>query len=154
MSEKEKDPILTKAAAVGLGLTLAAGIGIAVGQNANNEGQKNDRVEAANEAIDTQEAFRDSIDAAINAEYDAKDIIGEITVEQGTTLMSEAEAIVKDTLGESLYDDVKESIYDPLLYSAKQHNPQPGETYPVVEVDLDPENNNGNEYIVVNESKN
>jgi len=154
MSEKEKDLFYKRATAIGVGLAITGTAGIAIGQNLNNEGHNADAAEAATEKTTNQEALRGSIEAAINAEYDAKDIIGEIVVEQGTTLGSEAEAIVKNTLGDELYDNVKESIYDPLLYSAKLHNPQPGETYPVVEVDLDPENNNGNEYIVVNETKN
>lgn len=48
-----------------------------------------------------------------------------------------------------VYNDIKGRIYSPLIDSAKHYSPQAGETYDVVEVDIDPAANNGNEYIVV-----
>lgn len=152
-TEKEFNitPKSVAAAAALLAIPVAA-IGIAHGQNEQRQASLDatqERAEANQEALD---AYNLSIVEAVNASYDAEAVIGEIDINQNDTLIGKAEPIVIDVLGSDLYDDIKDRIYSPLLDSAKQYTPNPGEKFYVVEVDINPEANDGNEYIVTDGS--
>lgn len=165
MSEKqtpqERDTFLQKAANIvkehpygtAAGVILTGAIGISAGQVAQQENSRADlvaHVEAQNEA---EQQRIDTVEAAINKQYDAESIIGDtITLEQGGDLIGPAVVNIKSVLGEETYNDVKPIIYDTLELSAKlQGITQPGDQYEVIETDLNPEANDGNEYIVVEE---
>lgn len=155
MSKTEKEfnitPKSVAAAAAIVALPLAA-IGVAHGQNEQREASQEaaaDRLAASQEAT---EAYEDSIVEAINAQYDKEAVIGEINIQQGDTLIGKAEPLVIDALGADLYGDIKGRIYSPLQDSAMQYVPNPGEKFYVVEVDLNPEADDGNEYIVTDGS--
>jgi len=154
MSEK---PFFTpKKAAVAAGLIVAGTIGWTAGQNAHNANQLQDRKDEAAEEAVALEAYHDSIEAAVNAAYDRKAVVGEIDVIHGTRLINEAERILKETLGEDVYKENRDHLYDYLQDSAQiytsQGGPQPGEKLYVVELDMDSDPSNGNEYIVTDGS--
>lgn len=154
MSEK---PFFTpkKAALAAAGLVAGTAL-VAAGQNANNANQLQDRKDAAAEAQAAEQAYHDSIEAAVNAAYDRKAVVGEIDVVQGTRPIDEAERIVKEALGEEVYKENRAHLYDYLQDSAQvytsQGGPQPGEKLYVVELDMDSDPSNGNEYIVTDGS--
>jgi len=150
-SNEQKFRKATAAAAAGL-LGLGVASTIAIGQAGTLDDRKADALEAVAESSAEKQQYIDTIREKINAEYDSKNVIGEILVTEGSTLISGAEKIVETTLGADLYNEMKDQIYDPLLDSAQQYSPQPGETYYVVEVDIDPEKDNGNEYLVTDGS--
>jgi hypothetical protein len=160
MSEKEtntpEDDGFIKNAALRAGAIstiLLAGVGgIAIGQNAQREQshdiiQKNDTAQKA-----SHETYNNSIEAAVNAQYDSNQVVGEINVtESANNLIDPAQAIVKTELGND-YEAAAARTYEPLLDSAKAQNPQPGEIYSVVSVDINPEQADGNEFIVVDQA--
>jgi hypothetical protein len=150
MSEK---PFFTpkRAAIAATGLVVGTAL-VAAGQNANNANHVQDRIDASNEHDAEVEAYHDSIEAAVNAAYDRKAVVGEIDVVYGTRPIDEAERILREALGEDVYKENRAHLYDYLEDSAQiftsQGDPQPGQKLYVVEVDMDPEKNNGSEYIV------
>lgn len=156
MSEKGNPNFSMRRAAVATGLLAGGAAVVLTGQAVNNANHDQQRVDDAAEHAAEVQAYHDSIEAAVNAAYDKKAVIDEINIVQGTVLIDEAEAILKNSLGEDVYNANREHLYDYLLDSAKLVNakssPQPGEKVYVVEVDLDPENENGNEYIVTDGS--
>jgi hypothetical protein len=93
-------------------------------------------------------AYNDSIEAAVNATYDAKKVAGQINVLQDTSLIKPAEQLIEKIKGD-LPNDIEARTYEALLDSAQKHQPQPGETYYVVQTDIDPAQQNGTEYVVV-----
>lgn len=144
-----KDHPYTTGAAV---LLTGATIGV-VGQEAQR-GANADAATASYEAsTQAEKEHVDSISEAINADYDSKSVIGDtIVLEQGGNLIGPAEFNLKSEFGEEKYAEFKPLIYDTLELSAKlQGTVQPGDRYNVVETDINPEANDGNEYIVVKE---
>lgn len=89
---------------------------------------------------------------ATHAQYSSDDRIGEFVIKDGG-LEAPALDAIHAYLGDSVYDSKYPIFYDTLLISAqeqsKQHIPQPGDEYAVVKADLDPEKNDGLEYLVV-----
>jgi len=160
MSEKEintqdQDDFLKKAAlrAGAVSGLIAVGVGAAaIGQNIQRE-QSHDIIQATETAQQASlNTYNDSIEAAINATYDSNQVVGEINVSQGSNLIDPALSIVEANLGND-YEAAAARTYEPLADSAKAQNPQPGETYSVVSVDIDPAQNNGQEFIVVDSDK-
>jgi hypothetical protein len=138
--------------AVIAGTILVGTVGLGMTANAQ-EGHLNDIAQQAEDSKKVETAaYNNSIEAAINASYDASKVVGEIPIQQGSNLIDPAESIIKTALGEDLYNNIKSRIYSPLLDSAKHYSPQPGETYYVVETDLDSQLDNGNEYIIVDQT--
>ena len=139
MAEKEtefpKKSVIAAATLIGVaGASYLAGQALEQG---HNQAAAQELYEHGQEA---QQAYHDSIEQAINAHYDSKAKVGEIQVQQGDTLGDAGLKIVEHALGTDVYNDIKARIYDPLIDSAKQYDPQ---------VDIDPAANNGNEYIIV-----
>lgn len=168
MSEKqtsptERDTFFQKAANIvkdhpyttGAAVLLTGGVALAAGQAE----QRNSNAEASQSIIEAQTKAEqervDTISAAIEASYDSENVRGDtITIEQGGDLIGPAVFNVKSFLGEETYNEVKPLIYDTLELSAKlQGTVQPGDRFNVIETDLNPEANDGNEYIVVEETK-
>ena len=150
----EDDNFIKKAAlrtGIGAGVLLA-GIGaVAVGQNAQREQSHEAIQETANTEQALLETHDNSIEAAVNAKYDSNQVVGEIEVTQGSNLIDPAVSIVETTLGNDYEAAAAARTYGPLVDSAKAQNPQPGETYSVVSVDINPEQADGNEFIVVDQ---
>ncbi len=145
-----------KKAAIAAGAVITGVTAVALGQNANNANHLQDRNDATAEEIAAEQAYHDSIEAAVNAAYDRKVVVGEINVIQGTVPINEAERVVIDALGEDVYKENRDHLYDYLQDSAQiytsQGGPQPGEKLYVVELDMDSDPTNGNEYIVTDGS--
>ena len=152
-TEKEFNitPKSVAAAAALLAIPVAA-IGIAHGQNEQRQAGADALAEQAQQSQEAAEAYMGSIIEAVKAPYSAEAVVGEINIEQGDTLIGKAEPLVIDALGADLYEDIKGRIYSPLQDSAKQFTPNPGEKFYVVEVDLNPEVGDGNEFIVTDGS--
>lgn len=159
----ESDTFFQKAANIvkehpytaGAGVLLTGAAIAAAGQSIQRESNA-DAAEARYEASTQAEQERvDSISQAIEASYDSQAVIGDtIVLEQGGNLIGPAGVNIQSVLGEETYNDVKPLIYDTLELSAKlQGVVQPGDRYNVVETDINPEANDGNEYIVVQENK-
>lgn len=168
MSEKqtpstERDTFFQKAAnivrdhpyPIAAGVLITGAAAVAAGQS----GQRDSISEAslASQVADREanEARMDSIALAIEASYDSKDVIGNtISIEQDGDLIGPSIANIKSVLGESTYNDTEPLFYKTLQLSAQLHGTvQPGERYNVVETDINPEADDGNEYIVVQENK-
>jgi len=160
MSEKEintqEDDDFIKKAALKAGAVsgiLLAGVGaVAIGQNAQREQSKEIAQESANVQQVSLETYNNSIEAAINATYDSQQVIGEIDVTQGSNLIDPALEIVETNFGND-YEAAAARTYEPLVDSAKAQNPQPGETYSVVLTDINPEAQDGDEAIVVDQDR-
>ena len=159
----ESDTFFQKAANIvkehpytaGAGVLLTGAAIAAAGQSVQKESYA-DAAEARYEASTQAEQERvDSISQAIEASYDSEAVIGDtIVLEQGGNLIDPAEYNIKSEFGEEKYAEFKPLIYDTLELSAKlQGTVQPGDRYNVVETDINPEANDGNEYIVVQENK-
>lgn len=146
-----KEHPYTSAAGVLLTGAAVAAAGQSIQRDSNAEAAQTS-YEASTKA--EQERI-DSISAAIEASYDDKDVIGDpIVLEQGGDLIGPALFNIKTVLGEETYGDVKPLIYDSLQLSATLHGTtQPGDRFNVVETDLNPDADDGNEYIVVKEDK-
>ncbi|MGY4893500.1 MAG: hypothetical protein ACO1N2_02265 [Candidatus Saccharimonadota bacterium] len=155
MTKTEKEfnitPKSVAAAAAIVALPVAA-IGIAHAQNEQRQASLDAAADRAAESQAATEAYKDSIVEAINAQYDAEAVVGQISIEQGDTLIGKAESLLIDALGPDLYSDIKGRIYSPLQDSAMQYMPHPGDTFYVVGVDLNPEAEDGNEYVVTDGS--
>ena len=92
------------------------------------------------------EAYNNAVEAAVNTQYDQKDVVAEIDVLTDSNLIDPAQSAIESlNSGET----VEPRVYEALLDSARQHQPQPGEKYSIVPVDIDPQQQNGTEYIVV-----
>lgn len=139
----------------GAGVVITAAAVAAAGQ----AGQRQANVEAATASQvaerEANEAYTNSIALAIEASYDSKAVIGDtITIEQGGDLIGPAIVNLKAELSEATYNEVEPLIYDTLELSANlQGIVQPGDRFNVVETDINPEADDGNEYIVVKENK-
>lgn len=137
--------VTAAAAIVGIG---AAGVygGAQLGQNEHNAA-------IAQEVTTTHtletEAYHDSIEQAVNATYDKKALVGEVEIAQDKLLEDGALELVEHALGSDVYNDIKGRIYDPIHISASGFPQHVGEKYDVVEVDINPQDNDGNEYVVV-----
>ncbi len=143
---------LTKAgiaAASVIGIGLVAQAGVNASNDANREQQVKDEFEQSQEAIQQR---LDTIREAINETYDQSVVVGSFLAETNPTLIASAESILRNSLGDTVYEENIDRWYDDLLDSAKIVNaefvPQPGDTIHVIEVDLDGDQDNGNEYIV------
>jgi len=145
----EDNKFLKRAAATVAGLGLVGTGAWAVGSNIQNEHSHEIAQEVADERQSKLESYDFSVESAINTAYDTSRVIGEINVTEGSNLIDPALSIVESKLGSDVYNDVKARIYSPLLDSAKAHNPQPGESYSVVSVDINPAQADGDEFIVV-----
>ena len=154
MSEKqinttEDNKFLKRAVATAAGLGIIGTGAWAVGANIQNENKH----ELAQEKADSQQAelekYHDSIETVASIRYPSTLVLGEINVTQDSNIIDGAELLLKTNLGDQ-YNDIKSRIYSPLLDSAKAHNPQPGEKYSLVEIDINPEEADGTEYIIVN----
>lgn len=151
----EDNKFLKRAAATVAGLGLVGTGAWAVGSNIQNEHNN----EIAQETADSRQLdlknFELSVESAVNSTYDKSQVIGEINVTQDSNLIDPALSIVESSLGSDAYNNIKSRIYSPLLRSAETQNPQPGESYSVVSVDINPAQADGNEFIVVkNETTN
>jgi hypothetical protein len=150
----ENDDFFKKAArrsAVVTGALLVGSVALVVGQNKQNEHRHDiaQEMEAAHQAQTV--AYKNSIDAAVNARYDANDQVkGKIFVTQDSDLIGPAVSIVKSELGDAA-NAVMPTKYDSLNESAQLLNTQPGDVAVVVRTDLNPEANDGVEYLVVDE---
>lgn len=157
----EKTARITPAKIVGVGL---AGV-IAVGGTAYAAGQGYQR-DAAAHAAETLQAqadqkkaeYTNSIAQAIDAQYDAKDSIGSVSVGQGGSLGEAGLEVVHKAVGDTEYNAIHDRIYSPLMDSVTQRatsgqTVQPGEQFEVVKTDINPEAHNGDEYIVVPENQ-
>jgi len=131
-------------AILGVGVTAWAG-----GTAAHHNDAEAYAAELSKATTEQNETYYETIENAVNADYDSSALVGNIDVSQGDSLGGLGEGLVIDALGDDIYNDIKSRIYNPLYDSAKLHNSQPGDTYSLVETDLDPEADNGNEYIVV-----
>lgn len=150
MSETQKSEFnMKRAGAIGAGIVAGT---LLVGSTVGNAVNQQEREDAAAEEVAKDEAYHGSIEAAVNAAYDRQSVVGEINVVQGTRLIDEAEAVLKNSLGDEVYKENRGHLYDYLLDSARLLNPQPNDTMYVVEVDLDQNSENGAEYIVTNGS--
>lgn len=157
MSETPKDEkpfSLKKAGLIAAGVIGTAGYLVTqAGVNAHNdaiqEQQARDEFQQSQEAAEQR---ADTIRAAIEKQYDSSAVVGSFLAETDPTLIASAESILKESLGDEVYNDNIDRWYDDLLASAKiinaEYFPQPGETIHVVETDLDGNPDNGNEYIV------
>lgn len=164
-THNEKDDFMKRAANVVKHPAFIAGATVAtVGLLAGGQALENANRDAVREASEQAEIaasaeYTDSIRSAIEAQYDAKDRIGQtITLEQGDSLIGPALFNINSVLGDELFEDSKPLFYDTLQLSIQLHNevsgvPQPGDRYNVVETDINPEANDGNEYIVVKENQ-
>lgn len=159
MSETPKDEkpfSMSRAGKIAAGITagaasvaLLAQAGVNANNEANREQQIKDEFELSQEAAELRlESIRD----AINGQYDQSAIVGSFLAETDPTLIASAESILRESLGDDVYNENIDRWYDDLLDSAKIVNselvPQPGDSVHVVEVDLDSNQENGNEYIV------
>lgn len=155
MTEIQKDDFLKKAAlTAGAGLALGAAITVAVGQN--NQRAENADAAAALYAEKAQKSAEYVLSAQEMAKgmFSIEDVVGSFTVEQGSGLEGPALAVIENSLGTDLFNDTKPLFYDALRASIDLHGTvQPGDEKTVVEADIDPEANNGNEYLVVNQDQ-
>ena len=157
MSEKEintqEDNDFLKKAALRAGAVsgIALAGAFAFGQQVQNEQSHEIAQESSNVEQASLETYNNSIEAAINATYDSNQVVGEIEVTQGSNLIDPALSIVETELNND-YEAAAARTYEPLVDSAKAQNPQPGETYSVVSVDINPEKADGNEFIVVDQA--
>lgn len=154
MSEKQTEKeskfptraVTAAAAIVGLG-AAGAYAGGQLGQNEHNQAIAQEVNHA--QAQET-EAYVDSIKQAVEAHYDKKEsLVGEVEITKDKLLERGALELVEHALGSDVYNDIKGRIYDPIHISASGFPQHIGEKYDVVEVDLNPQANDGNEYIVV-----
>ncbi len=142
--EQAKDVLFTAGVLTAM---TAIGISAAAGAHAleNTAGVKELAHDLANKPIEY-------IIDATNAQYSSNDLIGEFTIKDGG-LEAPALDVIHGYLGDSVYDNNYPLFYDTLLTSAKiqakQAIPQPGDVYSVVAKDIDPEKNDGLEYLVV-----
>lgn len=152
MSEIPKDDFLKKAAlTAGAGLALGAAITVGVGQN--NQRAANAEALAALNAEQAQKSAEYVLSAQEVAKgmFSIEDVVGSFTVEQGSGLEGPALAVIEKSLGSDLYHETKPFFYNALKASIDLHGTvQPGDEKSVVEADIDPEADNGNEYLVVN----
>ena len=119
---------------IGVGTITAGAIGWGIGASVQNETGPST----------VQEASNVEHEALV---FNASQVIGEIDIDEDETLIDTAKAIIEARVGDE-YNDIKKRIYGPLMESAQQYNPQPGDTFYVVEVDVNPEANDGVEYFV------
>lgn len=118
--------------------------------NAIHDGERQQQADAKEAAA---EAYTNAVQEAVNAAYDRKEVVDEIHVTQGGPfLIDAAEDILKASLGEKVYKENRDRLYDLLQDSAQVYtsvgDPQPGSTFYVVETDFDHNPDNGKEYIV------
>jgi hypothetical protein len=132
-------------AILGVGITAAW----AGGSAHHNQELAQDHAAQSQAETAAGEAYHDSIVEAINAQYDQSDLVGNVNAPEGGSLGEEGLALVETALGSDVYDDIKDRIYSPLMDSSAQYIPQPNETFSVVEVDINPEANDGDEYVLV-----
>ena len=151
MSETNNEShFLTKAATIGAALAVGGGAVIGVGQNI----QRADN-EAAFAAL-TAEKAQQKAEYVLSAQelaqgmFTIEDVVDSFTIEQGSGVEDPALAVIEKSIGTDLYNDLKPQFYDALGASIDLLGTvQPGQELTVVEADVDPEANNGNEYLVV-----
>lgn len=151
MSEKQKDSeFIKKAAASAAGFALLAGGTWAAGSIEQNNKINAIQAEQYSNSVEEIEAYKESIKAAVDATYDSSAYIDTIKVEEDDiSLGTLAENKLKTVYGEDIYNRIADRLYSPLFDSAALHNPQPGNSFALVNVDLNPEAQDGQEVIVV-----
>ena len=140
MSEIEKyteedNKFLKNAAMTAAGIVTVGAIAWGAGAVNNNEQGPSDIKEVNN--VENYERV-----------FNASEVVGDIYVEEDTNLAERAENVLEARFGDEYTADRKRT-YDVLLGSAQQYNPQPGETYYIVQTDINPEAKDGSEYFVV-----
>lgn len=140
---------MKKAAALGAALGVTAGV---VGVTAGHLNSPETNSPSAN-TIETPELTPDIVATLIESHYDKNAIVGSIEVVQGTLLLSEAEKIVENSLGQDVYKENKDHLYPFLRETAYSYTseggPHPGDIAHVLQGDWDNNPENGDEYIVV-----
>ena len=149
---EDNHPVIANVLKIGAIASIIGGGAAAIGEL----GQPTAAQRAAYEhqsLIDAKAAsYEDSISKAINATYDSKAKIGEIDITLGESLLDPSINAVIAHIGEDAYHQHKSQIYDALKNSTLRLNPQPGEKYAIVEIDIDPAANNGDEFVTVDNS--
>jgi len=147
---RENHPATANALTLGVaaGALALGGVGVYNGLTQPNASQQAG-MDRMNEIAAQSELFATNIEAAVNASYDRSAVVGEIPISQGDSLYGPTINIVIDRIGQDAYNDNQSRLVNAIDASTKKHNPQPGETYAVVETDVDPEKNNGNEFVTV-----
>jgi hypothetical protein len=136
-----------RAAAIGVGITASAALAAQGATTISNGINKSNETQAGIEAEDTHEK---AIIESLTGQFDEALVIGDaFSIEQGGGLETPALAEIERVYGEQ-FENLKPLIYNDLQTAAKyQIMPQPGETFVVVEFDVDPELDNGKEYLPV-----
>lgn len=152
MSEKQKDDFIKKAAlTAGTGLALAGAITAAAGQVAQRAEAGDILASLAAEKGQKSAEYILSAQEVAKGMFTIEDVIGSFEVKEGHGLEDPALAVIEQSLGTEVFNETKPLFYDALRASIDLHGTvQPGETKTVVEADIDPEEKNGNEYLVVN----
>lgn len=140
---------VTKVAAIGVAgaVVLSTAIGQAQQRNAIAEQANTLSEEKATEITN----YKDSIQNAIESDYDAKQSIATISVGEGGSLGEAGLEAIHEAIGDAEYNTIHNRIYSPLMDSVKQREGavQPGEKFEVVKTDINPDAHDGDEYIVV-----
>lgn len=92
-----------------------------------------------------------AVETFVQSSYDPDAYVGSFEITPGIALIDQAEETIKASVGEQAWRDARAGKYGPLLDSAKAVNalfPLPGTKTYVVELDIDHNQDNGNEFIV------
>lgn len=92
-----------------------------------------------------------AVESLVQASYDADAYIGDFEITSGVAVIDQAEAAIKESVGEQAWQDARADKYTLLLDSAKSINtlfPAPGTKTYVVQLELDNNPDNGDEFIV------
>lgn len=148
--QTSSEVIARRAAAAGLAIT-AGGIGFGIGHEVgeNNASSPPD-IESA-PGISAERISDEKAQELVDQMYPAESVIGSFSIpDNSVSVYDSAVAVVQDHIGIEAYNGNKEAINNILLPTSKKVSLlQPGDERAVVETDLDPEANNGYEYIVV-----
>ena len=154
MTEKQKESdFFKKAVAAG---TVVAGAGTLWlgGQTVSNISNASASEEALQAAHESKLANTEILENKLHGQFDESQVVGEMfIIKEGQGLtepsLAQIEAVYHDD-----FNNLKPLIYDNLMTAAKlQGTVQPGEHWVVVEDDIDPENDNGKEYLPARESQ-
>ena len=154
MTKIDNEPnFLSKAAKVA-GVMGAGGLvylGAQAGFNSEEAQANRNEIKASTAAeMEHKQAIVDSLGGTFDESLQIGDTF---TIKQSEGLVDKSLVEIEKEYSD-VFKDMKPLIYDDLLTAATfQVIPQPGETFVVVETDVDPDKNNGNEYLPVRENQ-